>query len=253
MREAVLAQKISSKLYLEEFGESLRGLCKGLRVDLTSVSLVENNWVKVNVCGEDEKAAVSFLEKTMGLAPINLRNVERFSILRGRAAFSGRSRERVFVDVGVFSPRHVYAVLPLQRLQGQLVSGREFTLERIVELFGLVDDFPLEVRVIKADVDELDVELTEKQLELYSRWIGSRVDRLVVLGALGRRVREAVWKARLRRDVVGVESLGILEHAVVCKLGTDGAGLVPILGRHLLKENFVAFCPRRVLKLTGAS
>ena len=88
-------------------------------------------------------------------------------------------------------------------------------------------------------------------MELYGRWIATRTDRLVVLGALGHKVIEAIRRMRLERDVLGVESLGILEHVVVCKLGTDAAGLVPKLGRWLSKASFARFSPRQVLKLTG--
>lgn len=251
LREIVLLQKIYGESSLDELEEVLKRLCEGLRVELTGLSVVENGWVKAEVSGEDEKVAACFLERELGLAPITIRTVKRFSVLRGKVIFSGRSRMKISVDVGVFSPKPVYALVPLRRLQGQLVDGRKFALERIVGLFGLADGFPLEVRVVKAGADMFEAELTEKQLELYSRWIDSRVDRLVVLGALGERVREAVRRARLKRDVLGVESLDFLEHVVVCNLGTDARGLVPKLGRRLLKARFARFSPRQVLELMG--
>lgn len=247
----MLLQKIRSKISRENFDDVLSGLCEGLRVELTGSSVVGNGWVKVGVSGEDEKVAVRFLEKKLGLAPITAGNVERFSVLRGRVVYSGQSKVGVFVDIGVFSPKPVYAFVPLQRLQGQLVDGRKFALERIVELFGLVDGFPLEIRVIKVSADKFEAELTEKQLELYSRWIDSRVDRLVVLGTFSKRVREAVKRARLKRDVLGIESLDVLEHVVVCSLGTDAKGFVPKLGRRLLEASFVLFSPRQVLELVS--
>lgn len=251
LREIVLLQKIYGDGSLDELKEVLKRLCEGLRVELTGLSVVENGWVKAEVSGEDEKVAARFLERELGLAPITIRSVKRFSVLRGKVTFSGRSRMELFVDVGVFSPKSIYALIPLQRLQGQLVDGKKFALERVAELFGLADGFPLEVRVVKASADTFEAELTENQLELYSRWIDSRVGRLVVLGALGEKVREAIRRARLRRDVLGVESLDFLEHAVVCNLGTDARGLVPKLGKWLFKARFVCFSPFRVLELVS--
>ncbi|MDH5448337.1 MAG: DUF2110 family protein [Candidatus Bathyarchaeota archaeon] len=251
MCEVVLLQKIYGESSLDELKEVLKGLCEGLRVELTGLSVVENGWVKVEISGEDEKVAVRFLERELGLAPITIRSVKRFSVLRGKVVFSGWSRMKISVDVGVFSPKPIYVFVPLRCLQGQLVDGRKFALERVAELFGLADGFPLEVRVVKAGADGFEAELTENQLELYSRWIDSRVDRLVVLGALGERVREAVRRARLKRDVLGVESLDFLEHVVVCNLGTDARGLVPKLGRRLFKARFVRFSPFRVLEFVG--
>jgi len=251
LREIVLLQKIYGAVSLDELEEVLKRLCEGLRVKLTGLSVVENGWVKAKISGEDENVAAHFLEKELGLAPITIRTVNRFSVLRGNVTFSGRNKMKISVDVGVFSPKPIYALVPLRRLQGQLVDCRKFALERISELFGLADGFPLEIRVVKAGADRFEAELTEKQLELYSRWIDSRVDRLFVLGALSERVREAVRRARLERDVLGVESLDLLEHVVVCNLGTDARGLVPTLGKWLFNARFVRFSPFRVLELVG--
>jgi len=251
LREVVLLQKVYSAASLEEVKEFLMESCKGLKVELTCLSGVENGWVKVKVSGEDEDVAVRFLGKKVGLAPISIENFQRFSVLYGRVIFSGRSKLGIFVDIGVFLPEPVYARVPLQRLQGQLVGGKKFSLRRIIELYGLVNNFPLEIRIVDVSAGEFEAELTEKQSELYSCWIDARTDRLVVLGAPGYKVREAIRRTRLERDVLSVESLGILEHAVVCKLGTDAAGLVPKLGRWLPKASFIRFSPRQVLKLAG--
>ncbi|MFQ6068516.1 MAG: DUF2110 family protein [Candidatus Bathyarchaeia archaeon] len=251
MREVVLLQKIYNDVSLREFEEFLKKLCEGLRVQLMGLNMVANRWVKIRVSGDDEKVAVLFLGKELGLAPISIGNVKQFSILRGRVMFSQRSPSKVFVDVGVFSPKPVYAVVSLQRLQGQLVDGKKFALKRIVELFGLVDGFPLEVQVVRDGINEFEAKLTEKQIKLYSNWIGSRVDRLIVLGALGEKIEKAVRKAGLKRYVIGIESLSILDHVVVCKLGTDAIGLIPKLRRQLFRVSLVRFSPRRVLELVG--
>ena len=57
----------------------------------------------------------------------------------------------------------------------------------------------------------------------------------------------AVEQAGLNRDVIDVNALGMFEHALVCKLGTDAAGLVPRLGRNLHKATFNVFGPRKLL------
>jgi hypothetical protein len=252
LREVVLLQKIYGRVSLARFEDFLKEMCGGLKVEFLSLD-VENGWVKVKVSGEDEDVAVRFLEREVGLAPVAVENVSRFSVIRGRILFSGRSKMEVFVDFGVLLPKPVYAFVPLQRLQGQLVDGGKFALRRIAELFGLIDGFPLEVRIVRIGVDELEVELTEGQLALYGRWIDSRVDRLVVLGESGEGVEKAVRRAGVGRDVLGIELLGALEHVMVCKLGTDAAGLAPKLGKWLSGSSFIVFSPRRVLGLVGGN
>ncbi len=251
MHEVVLLQRIYGRVSLEGFEEYLKGLCEGVRVTLSNFSRIETGWVKLSVSGEDEIVTLRFLEQKVGLAPIVAECIERFSVLRGRITLPNRSKMGISVDVGVVSPKPTYAIVPLQRLQGQLVDGRKFALKRIAELFGLVENFPMEIRIREIGSEGFVAELTEKQLELYSHWIDSRVDRLIVLGTFAENVKRAVHKARLSRDVLGVESLSPSEHVVVCKLGTDGVGLAPKLGRRLPQTVFAFFSPRRVLELVG--
>jgi hypothetical protein len=58
----------------------------------------------------------------------------------------------------------------------------------------------------------------------------------------------ALEHARLERDVISVESLGMFEHALVCKLGTDAAGLIRQLGRNLGNAKFTVFNPKSLRK-----
>lgn len=251
MREVVLLQKAHNQFSLETLGRVLAELCVGLRVELFDLRPLENAWVAVKLKGDDEDVAVRFLARTAGLAPIESERVERFSVLQGKAMFSGRDRLGFFVDVGVFSPKRCLGFVSLRRLQAQLTDGGKIPLQKIGELFALADDFPLEVRVVDLEADRFETEFTEAQIGLYSRWIGSRADRLMILGASREEV-EGVGKSRmLRRDIVGVESLGILEQVVICKLGTDAVGLIPRLSRKLPRAAFKQFSPRQILRFVS--
>ncbi|MCW3982307.1 MAG: DUF2110 family protein, partial [Candidatus Bathyarchaeota archaeon] len=176
--------------------------------------------------------------------------IARFSVLRG-AMTPQINRTRAAADIGIFLPKPVLAILPLQLLQTHLADGRKFALRRIVEVYGLAANLPVKVRVLKADSQEVVSEFAEGQLEVLRRWICSRLDRLIALGIPKAKLETAVKKARLNRDVIGIESLGLLEHALTCKLGTDATGLVPKLGRHLPAVKFSCFSPRRVMELPG--
>lgn len=251
MREVVLLQKAHDRFSLETLGRVLAELCVGLRVELLDLRTLENAWVGVKLKGEDEDVAVRFLARTAGLAPVNSARVQLFSVLQGRAMVSKRDRLRLFVDVGVFSPKNCLGLVSLRRLQAQLTDGRKIPLEKIAELFALADNFPLEVRVVDLEANRFEAELTEAQIELYNRWIGSRTDRMIILGPLRKDVERVAKSRMLRRDVVGVESLGLLEHVVICKLGTDAAGLVPKLSRKLPRAVFQQFSPRQIFGLVN--
>ena len=134
MREVVLLQKTYRGICLRKVEKDLGRLCEGLRVRLVVLGAVENGWIKVGVSGEDEKVAVHFLEKEIGLAPISSEKVENFSVMHGRIILSGRDRGGVLVDIGVFLPRPMYAFVSLRRLQEQLIDGKKFALSRIVKM-----------------------------------------------------------------------------------------------------------------------
>ena len=158
------------------------------------------------------------------------------------------------MDIGVFSPETYDAVIPLQRLQAQLADGKKLPLQRLVELFCLYDNFPLKVKIVQ-DVDVqknwIEAELSEAHLSQITSWIRSSFDRLVVLGAFFSDADRAVKLSRHFRDVIKIESLGMLEHVVLCKLGTDAVGLIPKLGRFLPDAVFVPFSPRKIRQLNN--
>jgi len=43
--------------------------------------------------------------------------------------------------------------------------------------------------------------------------------------------------------------LGWLEHAIVCKLGTDAVGLIPAVGRFLRTATLAPFSPRKIRQI----
>jgi hypothetical protein len=141
----------------------------------------------------------------------------------------------------------------LQHLQAQLVDGKKMPLQQIIKLFCLVDNFPLRVLIKRLDTkrSRFVAELSAKQIALFSEWNLSNLDRLIVLGTFFEDVEESVKASGHLRDVAEIESFGLLEHAIVCKLGTDAAGLIPKIGRLLPNAVLRAFSPRDIQRFTG--
>jgi hypothetical protein len=77
------------------------------------------------------------------------------------------------------------------------------------------------------------------------------LDRLIVLRAALGDVRMALERARLNRDVIETERLGLFEYALTCKLGTDAAGLIPRVGRYMRNAIFVVFSASRIIRFIG--
>ena len=239
----------------ETFERLYSSLVSGLNVQLIFAGTTDRGWIQLEVSGEDETAALSLLDREIGLAPVSLDKLKRFSVMRGKVVFSSKSEKELYVDLGVFSPKTCDAVVSEKRLCAQLADGKEVPLQELVELFCLYDNMPLEVKIVQG-VEEgnknVEAGLSEAQFSLFSRWVRCRFDRLIILGSLFYDVERAVKFSRHSRDIIKVESLGVLEQVVLCKLGTDAVGLIPKLGRYLKSSVLVPFSPKKILEAFGS-
>jgi len=255
MPTATLLEKAYAYFPAEAIEPMLKSVCKGLKVKVKVKGKIAQEWVQVEVNGEDESVALQLLNNEFGLAPNNAENIEKFSVLRGRIVNSGKTAAELFVDIGVFAPKVVYADIPLQSLQAQLADGKKLPLQRLTELFCLFNYVPLHVKIVGTDWhgenDAFLAELSERQLAVFTDWLHSSLDRLVILGAQHSDVERAVEASRHFRDVVNIESLGWLEHAIVCKLGTDAVGLIPAIGRILRTATLAPFSPRKIRQIVN--
>jgi len=239
----------------ETFEKLYSGLVSGLEVQLRFAGTTDRGWIQLEVSGEDETAALSLLDREIGLAPVSLDNLKKFSVMQGKVVFSGKSKKELYVDLGVSSPKVSDAVLSGKRLCAQLADGKEIPLQELVELFCLYDNMPLEVKIaegVEGESKTVEAGLSEAQFSLFSRWVRCRFDRLIILGSLFSDVERAVKFSRHSRDVIRIESLGVLEQVVLCKLGTDAVGLIPKLGRYLKSAVLVPFSPKKILEAFGS-
>jgi hypothetical protein len=253
MPAVTLLVKVYNNSELKLVSDFLNATLEGLKVKAEVHGVTSRGWVQATVAGEDEKIALNYLTSEVGLCPAQLESLRRFSTVKGRVATLNRSKGEILVDIGVFSPNVVDATILLHHLQAQLVDGRKIALSKLDELFGLCKSLPLMVKILNIDMEKGRIEamLPEKQLIQYGSWTKSLLDRLIVLGADLHDVESVLKAAECNRDVVSVEPLGLFEHALVCKLGTDAAGLIPKIGRNLRQATFSVFSPRRILKFLG--
>jgi len=251
MQKVTLLAKIYSKAQMRKAERILRSLLQGLKVESKVLEDAYDGWMHIELSGEDENVALKLLAEEFGLCPTSLEGVERFSTMKGYLTTLEKGRDEIFVDIGVISPNSVYAAVPLRHLQAQLVDGRNLAMEKIVELFGFCENLPLTIKVIGIDRERNRVEaaMSERQLNQYRSWQNSLLDRLIILGASAYEVSSTLKNTGLNRDVISVETLGMFEHALVCKLGTDAAGLIPRIGKILHNSNFTVFNPKKLWNL----
>ncbi len=252
MTTLTLLVKASNLGQVKQIDELLRTQFEDLDVEVQVLNTSANRWVQVSLSGEDEPIATSYIKKEIGTCPTSLENAKNFPVLRGYISKLDLNKQELIVDVGIFEPKTVFAIVPLSCLQAQLANGRKLDLKKIAEIFGLAERSPLSVKAVSAiveDVEELQAELTVEQAEKLHLWQQSLLDRLIILGASKETIENVLERTRLNRDVFEVETLGMFEHALTCKLGTNAAGLVGIMGRYLRNSVFVVFNAKKSLEL----
>ena len=250
MTTLTLLARAYSANQLNKIDDALKLSLEDLDVETKSLGIVGGRWVQIAIAGEDEGIATSYIAKEIGLCPTNFEGVKKNSLLKGYVTDFEKSREELVVDVGVFQPKTVHATVSLRHLQAQLVDGRKVALEKIGELFGFCRDVPLSVKVVRVneELSLIEAELSAWQIEEYGVWQRALLDKLIVLGSTLPEAKDALEYANLSRDVISVESLGMFEHVLTCKLGTDAAGLIPKIGRIMKNAKFAVFNPKKLRK-----
>jgi hypothetical protein len=253
MPTVTLFAKAYNNRRLDNFDKNLKSTLEGLKVEVKTCGATARGWIQISVSGEDENVALRYLDDRIGLCPASLENINRFSTIKGRITNLDKSRNELRVDMGVFSPSIYDAVIPLARLQAQLVDGRKISLKEIVEMFGFCENLPFTVKIDSVDRDKslIEAEVAEKQRRQYIAWTESLLDRLFILGTSLSGIELAIEEAGFNRDVVNIEPLGGFEYAVVCKLGTDAVGLIPRIGKNLRNASLAVFSPRRIFTFFG--
>jgi len=240
-----------SKSAIRSLRQTLTELCNGLKVDLSVLGRTERGWIQIQISGEDEAVVTKCLERDFGLAPVFIDNMNANSTIRGKIIASGQVGYGLYVDIGVFSPEICDALYPLYKMRLQLAKGKKISVNQIIEKFCLFDNFPIEVFVEKIDPEkrEVEVELSKKQLSIFKDWVSSQLDRVIVLGATRAHIKRALLKTKHFQDIIEIQRLGLLEHAVICKKGTYAPGIISRIGPLLPKTPLYAFHPKEAEKL----
>jgi hypothetical protein len=248
MTQLTLLTKAYNAYQLKQVDRLLKAKFEGLNVEAKIEGVAADKWVQLALSGEDEAIATSYIRKEIGFCPTSMENVERFAKLKGYIVELGKSPDELHLDIGVFQPETAHVTI-----QAELADGRRLALKKIAELFGFCEGLPLDVNVTVVNRVEksMEAELATRQIKRFTFWQESLLDRLIVLRSPLHEVKKMLNFTGLNRDIIGIESLGLFEHALTCKLGTDAAGLISQVGRNLRNARFAVFNPRRIRNILG--
>ena len=242
--ELVLTEKIPHRRrreFLAELEARLRDISSGLNVNVEMKGLTESRMPRIQVSGEDEEAFTEVLRHSLGIAPREYAEALRMPVLRGFVQKPSSQDDALLIDVGFRPSSPFQVVLRAERLRAQLFNGHDVPLRRMVERYGFFEDFPVELRIVSTDEDSRQtyVELSDRQWSTLVEWDRIPLDRIIAQDVLEPEVRREIRRINIERDLAAVESLSLGTHCLICKLGTNGRGLIPKLGPHLKARLFV--------------
>jgi hypothetical protein len=252
MTTLTLLVKASNLGQVKQIDELLKAQFEELDVEVKVLTTSANRWVQVSLSGEDEAIATSYVTKQIGTCPTSLDSAKNSPALKGYIFQVDLNKQELLVDFGIFEPKTVLATVSLACLQAQLLEGRKVDLKKIAEIYGLAEKMPINIKPLSSNGEESEVieaELSVEQVERLHGWQQSLLDRLIILGASKETIETVLERTRLNRDVIDIETFGMFEHALTCKLGTNAAGLVGVVGRYLRNSVFVVFNARKSLDL----
>ncbi len=185
----------------------------------SQISISEEGWLILGISGEDEEFAANFLVGKYG-SP--LKKVNKGDICRGYV--NSIEKDHIMIDIGV-------PVVIKQASLGTLGTG---DAQQVASRFGIIPHIPLEIEI--EDNKSLTGHLSKKQLDILWNWKKSGFDHVTANSVTRSELKAAIKKTGHARDIFGIERLGLMEHMITCREGTDGPGIVAAIGRHVKGE-----------------
>jgi hypothetical protein len=184
---------------------------------IAHVSATENEWAYVDITGEDEEFSANFLLSRYG-SPVE--KVDSGNVYRGYIQSIGD--DSIVVNVGTVVDISLEDLKPLGMGQVRQIASR----------FGIISNLPVSVEI----TGKKKARFTKEQVDLFWRWKKSGTDRVIANAVTRSELKAAIKKTGHARDIYGIERIGVMEHAIVCRENTDGPGIVAEIGPLLKSE-----------------
>jgi len=222
---------------------------KDLDVNIASIVFEDDGFVSLTLEGEDELAAYNYLGSLYGKST-DLGELKVGDTIKGYICSSGKVGFGVFIDIGIKEPYSVDALLPVFSLREQLTDGKAVPVRKIIKMYGLVDNFPIEItmQIVSIGLKKIEARLSQKQVDTFEKWKEEGLDKLLIFGAFEEEIESALAKTNHSKDIISIENLGWMENVITCKFNTNAKGLIPAIGKILLKARFEIFSPSFIRK-----
>ncbi len=184
------------------------------------ITVSSDRWTIAEIEGEDEEFASNLLIRQYG-TPTS--SPDEGTIYKG--FIDSIEEDRLIVDIGT-----KITILPENMKNLGAGSARQISLR-----FGMIRYLPVEVEII-SNKPQIQGKFSNDQADTWWQWKKAGYDRVTANAITRSELKAAVKRTGHARDIYGIERLGIMEHAIVCRETTDGPGIVAAIGRFIPSE-----------------
>lgn len=233
-------------LLLRTVKASISSSITGLDVRLVSLLTDPAGHLSLTLEGEDEEFAANALAKQWGIAP-SFQSLSPGIVLNGWLVDIGKVGFGLYVNIGIPTPQAIDALVPLYRVREQFAM-HDKSVRAIASKLVLVNDLPVEIRLVKVDsgTPTIEAEFSESLLNRIKSWMYDDHERLIVLGTTKEMLEHALSETRHIEDIFAVEQLGPFEYSLVCKRSTHASGMVAAIGPRLRGVPIHLFVPKNI-------
>ena len=184
---------------------------------IAHVSATGDEWAHVDITGDDEEFSANFLLSRYG-SPVE--KADSRNVYRGY--IQSIDDDSIAVNVGTVVNISLGELKPLGMGQVKQIASR----------FGIISQLPVSVEITGKN----EARFTKEQVDLFWKWKKSGTDRVIANSVTRSELKAAIKKTGHARDIYGIERIGVMEHAIVCRENTDGPGIVTEIGPLLKSE-----------------
>ncbi|MHA2038333.1 MAG: DUF2110 family protein [Promethearchaeota archaeon] len=204
---------------------------------------------EVSISGPEEVFMYNILKKEIGIIK-EFKDINEGAIYQGNLTEVGKVGFGIFVDCAFMNPK-VEVLLNLHTLREQLCHGREKSLKEIIDAYDFIDHFPVHVKILKVDKENLKAqgELAPTTLNLFKKILDENLEAVFLSGETKGQFKKAITKKGHFRDIITVKRFGFLENMILLKEDSNAPGIISHIGPELENCKFSALRPKRIRRL----
>lgn len=205
--------------------------------------------LEIKIEGQDEEFFKNLLKQKIG-STIRFNEIHKGDVLKGYLTGVKKVGFGIFVDCSIRYPT-TDVLINLHSLRNQLCRGKKNSLREIIDSFGLIDNFPIHVKVEEISQSKKKIRglIAKDTLEMINNWFLDKLEMVFVSGSTRAQVKKAIAITGHTQDVITIKKLGFLENIIILKEDTNAPGIIAHIGKKLKFSKLSAIRPLKLRKL----